>query len=584
MGLLGRSARTMVWTVLDPGPGLELILVMPRRQPPTLDALRQWNIGARRAAGLVHPNLASAVEISSHSGWPYVAYDPAGATTLTARLPSKPLTPSEAAAAMHQLGEAVAYAHESGAVHADIQGCMVLLDDAQTVRLMGLGVDQDAIDPAETQDHSRAASVIAHSDRLRVLRSLAQRDVLALGLLLHQALSGHLPLDETDVASVIARLPPAGRDIVRLPWNTPRPIPDALRAIANRATDRQERQRYRSARTLVHALEGFLQTDTASDTGALALLIGRLGSVGVLPASPGGAERAARLAMMERGRTAELAAVVLQDMALSFELIRAVNTAFVRGAQVAGTGPVLTVRRAIAMLGLDGVRRAALSLRSWPGPLDERGAHELLVLMQRVQRAGRVAKALRPPAWDAEVVALVTMLQNLGPLVIQYHFPEDAAQIRKLMRSVPSLRDGVAEEPGMSEQAACFAVIGIDLDSVGGAVARHWGLGEGVAQMIRRLPTDAHVHAPRSDEEYLRTLASCANEISETATHTPEKARASLARVAQRYAQALGVSASSLQDALNASRLDSGVDVTDLIATAHEQPSWANAAGSLREG
>ena len=70
---------------------------------------------------------------------------------------------------------------------------------------------------------------------------------------------------------------------------------------------------------------------------------------------------------MDRQRTNELAEVVLQDLALAFELLRWVNSAQVRGAQVAGSGPVLTVRRAIAMLGLDGVRRAALGLRALAG-------------------------------------------------------------------------------------------------------------------------------------------------------------------------------------------------------------------------
>ena len=50
--------------------------------------------------------------------------------------------------------------------------------------------------------------------------------------------------------SVVGRLPPFGHEIVRLPWTTPHPIAEPLRAIVNRATDRQERQRYRSARTL----------------------------------------------------------------------------------------------------------------------------------------------------------------------------------------------------------------------------------------------------------------------------------------------------------------------------------------------
>ncbi|HRC39439.1 MAG TPA: HDOD domain-containing protein, partial [Rubrivivax sp.] len=78
--------------------------------------------------------------------------------------------------------------------------------------------------------------------------------------------------------------------------------------------------------------------------GPLALLSDRLRTAGVLPSSPGAAARAARLALMERERTNDLAEVVLQDLALSFEMLRLVNSAQVRGAQIAGSGPVLTVR------------------------------------------------------------------------------------------------------------------------------------------------------------------------------------------------------------------------------------------------
>jgi hypothetical protein len=149
---------------------------------------------------------------------------------------------------------------------------------------------------------------------------------------------------------------------VRLPFSTPRPVPEPLRVIVNRATDRQERQRYRSARTL-HARAGRLAAGEA-DAGRAA---------GPAPGPPAQrrrvagvarwGQRAARLALMERGRTDELAEVLLDDVALAFELLRAVNTAQVRGGQVSGNGPVLTIRRSIAMIGLDGVRRVALALR-----------------------------------------------------------------------------------------------------------------------------------------------------------------------------------------------------------------------------
>lgn len=547
--LLGRSQRTMAWRAFDSRVNQELVLVMPRVQPADSQATHQWEQAARRASRLNHPNLAHVVEVGVHERWPFVVYDAEGARPLTAQFGQQGLSARDAAEAIAQVGQGLAYAHEAGAVHGDVQPFLVLLSDGGQARLLGTEVAQDdGSDGAAGEPDTLAGAT--GTDLLRVQRRAAQRDVLTLGLVLHIALTGQAPLDEPDTSRALLRIPPLGRDIVRLPWTTPRPIPDPLRAIANRATDRQERQRYRSARTLVSALEGWLRVDSESGSGPLALLADRLHAVGVLPGSPGGPERAARLALMDRERTNELAEVVMQDLALSFEMLRIVNTAQVRGAQVAGTGPVLTVRRAIAMLGLDGVRRAALGLRAWPGPLDGRAAKELERLIARVRRAGRVAQMLRPAGYDAEVVNLVTMLQNLGLLVTHYHFADEAAQIRRLMQAAPPAEPGGREEPGMSEQAAAFAVLGIDIDSIGSAVARHWGLDDSVLHMIRRLPSSTAVHTPENDGDTLRLVASCANETVEATLQPAAKVSAALVRVAQRYARTLELSVRDLQDAL----------------------------------
>jgi non-specific serine/threonine protein kinase len=276
------------------------------------------------------------------------------------------------------------------------------------------------------------------------------------------------------------------------------------------------------------------------------LLLDRLHSVGALPSSPGSAAREARLARMDRERTNELAEVVLQDLALAFELLRSVNGAQVRGALVAGSGPVLTVRRAIAMLGLDGVRRAALGLRVWPGPLPEAAALTLGQLIETAKRAGRVAQAIRPAGYDAEVVHLVTLLQNLGRLLTAYHFPDELQQIQRLM--------GEAEDAGMSEQAASYAVLGADIEGIGAAVARHWGLDDTVLHLIRRMPLATPPRTIDNDDDMLRAVASCANEAVDALDLPEERRSQALRRVAQRYGRALHIKLEDLQDALRSSR------------------------------
>jgi eukaryotic-like serine/threonine-protein kinase len=543
--LLGKSQHTMSWLVAERD-GHELLLVLPRVAPQGGPALERWHQAVRRAARLSHPHLAPAVDVGVHEGWPYVAYDMEGRATLADRVTKKGLPGPEAAALVTQMLQGLAYAHDAGVVHGDIQTSMCLVDEQGQLRLVGLEVACES--PAAL---ALAASALGHqgASQLSTQRAAAERDVLASGLILHGLLAGAPALEEADISRAVAQLPPFGREIVRLPWSGVHPVAEPLRAIVNRATDRQERQRYRNARTLLHALEGWLKTESSADGGVLGLLSDKLRAAGRCGQHAGA--RAARLALMERDRTNELAEVVLEDLALSFELLRSVNTAQVRGAQVSGAGPVLTVRRAIAMLGMDGVRRAALALRPWPGPLDEAGAMELQRLSDRCKQAGRVAMALRPPYYDGEVVYLVTLLQNLGRLVVQYHFADDAAQVHRLMQPGVPARAGEPPEPGMSEEGAAYAVLGADIDAIGQAVARWWGLEEGVLAMIRRLPVSANVHLPESDDETLRLLASCANEAVDATLLPPVKQLPAMQRVVQRYGRLFDLNLRSLQEALS---------------------------------
>ena len=547
--LLGKSERTMAWRVIDPRSGQELMLVLPRVQPADAAALERWQQAGRQASRLNHPQLAAVVESGVQDGWPYVAYDPRDATSLSGRLPARGLPGLEAAGWGTQLLQGLAYAHEAGVSHHDLQPYLLLVSDSGQLRVAGLGVACEM-----TQAFTGAGAQTSEGGSLRHQREAAERDVLASGILLQTLLTGQPALDEPDVGRVIARLPPycgaSGREIVRMPWTTAQPVPEPLRAIVNRATDRQERQRYRNARTLLRALEGWQTTESGAGGGPLVLLADRLRTAGVLPGSPGGADRAARLALMERERTIELAEVVLEDLALSFELLRLVNSAQVRGAQISGTGPVLTVRRAIAMLGLDGVRRAALALRPWPGPLNEAGAGELQRLIDRCKRAGRVALALRPAGYDAEVVYLITMLQNLGRLVVAYHFAEESVQIRRLMQPAPPSREGEPEDPGMSEEGAAFAVLGADIEALGAAVARYWGLDDSVLAIVRRHPVATQARGADGDDEMLRVVASCANEAVDALALPTPRVAAALHRVVARYGRLLGFGVRELQLAL----------------------------------
>ena len=99
----------------------------------------------------------------------------------------------------------------------------------------------------------------------------------------------------------------------------------------------------------------------------------------------------------------------------------------------------------------------------------------------------------------------------------------------------------------MGEEGASFAVLGVDVDALGAAVARHWGLDDTVVHMMRRVPWAAPVHSPDGDDDLLRLTASCANEVVDARTVPAHHRAAWLQRVAQRYGRVLGVTLRDLQ-------------------------------------
>ena len=557
--LLGKSAGTMVWLAFDPRAGTEVMLSLPRVQPADAAALEHWQRDVRLAARLDHPNLARVAEVGVQDHWPFVVVEREQGVTLNEWLALHPNPkPAEVVGWVCDLLRGLAFAHEAGVAHLDPQLHSLLVNERGGVRLMALGTAGDAVRAAEeaARAKSHERSMAMDPGELRAQRSAAARDLLACGLLLHHLLTSQPALDQADTALVIARMAPLGRELVRLPWSTPLPIPEALRAIANRCTSGQERLRYQNARTLLGALTGWLEAQSEEGGGPITLLLDRLRSVGHLPALPGLAARVAKVTSLESQRTDEIADQVLEDMALSFELLRTLNSAQVQGTQIQGNGPVLTLRRIIALIGVNGVRLAANTLRAWPGPLSQAQAEAMQATLDRVRLAGHTAQALRPAGYDAQVVYLIAVLQNLGRLMLRYHFADEAEQIEQLMKPGAANREaGTPEQAGLSEEAAAYAVLGVDIESLGDAVARQWGLGEDVMHMARRLPPEAPVRKPDSDAELLRLTASAANDAVDAVSRlSGPRGVAALGQIAQRYGRALAINARDLADGLAAAR------------------------------
>lgn len=553
--LLGRSDRTMAWSAFDPMLESQRLLVLPRVVPRGRAALQAWDARVRLAARLDHPHLLKITDVGSHDGWPFMCHDAAGLSPLSSMIePAGTLSSRQQGSLLAEASRALAFAHEAGVVHGDLQPYLMMVSEAGHLQLAGLQAYVAALDEAPSEQPDSGADKDG-------VRNAAREDLVSLGLLMQWLLAGRPALEETDIGRARARIAPLGKEFARLPPVLSVQIPEALRAIANRATDRHERRRYQSARTLQSALEGWLQSDSQAGAGAMELILQKVASMGLLPSLPEAQARLSHLSLMEQQQVSALAEVVLEDLGLTFELLRAVNHAQSQEPRLAGAPPILTIRRALAMLGLDGVRRATRNLREWPGPLSEEGALALEDLIERCRSAARVAQALRPVGYDPEIVFVVTLLQNLGRLVAHFHFPDECAQIDKLVHPPPPEDPSQEPEPGMSEQAAAYAVLGLDLDAIGTEVARYCGLSESTVASLRRVPSTAPVHPPQSDDEALRLTASCANEAMDALQQKPAAAAAALSALVTRYAKALKLTTEALRDALTMNGMSDEIEL-----------------------
>ncbi|SEL58197.1 non-specific serine/threonine protein kinase [Roseateles sp. YR242] len=542
--LLHKSQRSMLWLVFDTHHSQEMLLMVPREKPATEAAMLQWLKTMDAASRIHHPNLGHVVEAGRVDPWPYVTYDRALGETLEERIARGAPLPLDAAQWVAQALEGLAFAHEAGHAHRDIQLAHLLIDQGDHVRVIGLEVAQETL-PADADFNATR----------RAARESAEEDVVAIGLVLHRLLSGKPVLDEADLRQVLQRMQPQGQELVRMGWETPYPIPEPLRAIVNRATDRQARQRYHQARSFWRALDGWRLSAEQDDGGPIALLKDKMQRFGHLPSTTTRLVSTAMSAAMASQHASELAALALKDMALTLELLRRVNNALRQQGHQNSGGTVLNMQRAIAMMGLNGLEDAARALKPWPGPMNEAQATFMQSLLRRVQRAGEVAQALRPAGYDGEVVYLINLMQNLGRLLVQYHFPDDAQQIRQLMVA-PEPTEEHPNPRGMTEQGAAYAVLGCDLESLGLAVARYWGLGEELQHMMRRQPQETPVRNAEGDTEILRLTCSLANELID-ALGLPERKRQTAIELAtRRYARALNLGLREIYDALGTAQAE----------------------------
>ena len=450
------------------------------------------------------------------------------------------MAPQGAVALMMDILDAVAVAHAAGVVHRDLKPSNVLVDAAGRARVMDFGI------AARIQDRNSKEPIAASSGTVGYLSPeaangeapSASMDIFSAGIVLAEMLLGKPLIEETDPYRAIYRVV---HEQLKLPAEVNADIDDQLRAIVMRALARDPKQRFASARTFQAELEQWAkpaaaQGEKSGNNSTLDFLLRRMRHKSDFPALSDSVVRIQNMANSETESVNSVTNEILKDVALTNKLLRMVNSA-----QYAHRGSINTVSRAVNLVGFNGIRNMALSLVLLEHMQDKAHAGQLKEEFLRSLMAGVIGGELCPTAGEGEEAFIGAMFQNLGRLLVQFYFPEEASQVRKLVQST--------REP-VTETAASISVLGLTFEDLGLGIAKVWGLPPGMQRCMRK-PVGAVPPKPPTDaNDRIRWIAVAANELADVLLQSnPRDVDARIQLVTRKYMQALGVGSKDMQAA-----------------------------------
>src|SRR5262249_31454459 len=119
---VGAGGMGEVYRARDPRLGRDVaIKVLPAEFAADPDRLRRFELEARAAATLNHPNILAVHDIGQHEGAPYIVSELLDGETLRARLASGAMAVRKAVEYGVQIARGLAAAHDKGIVHRDLK-------------------------------------------------------------------------------------------------------------------------------------------------------------------------------------------------------------------------------------------------------------------------------------------------------------------------------------------------------------------------------------------------------------------------------------------------------------------------------
>ncbi len=260
---LGAGAMGEVWKARHGDLGREVAIKILRHEHRADREIVSRFMREARAANLVrHVNVVDVIDVGEDAGGvPYLVQELLQGEDLGAHLTARGVgLPLDAATKiLLPIVEAVAFAHGRGVVHRDIKPENVFLARTEAgivPKLLDFGISHVAVEGAARMTATGVAlgtPAYMSPEQIKGTREVdARSDVWALGVLLHETLSGQLPFKSESVGDLFVQI--ATSEPIPLEVAAPE-APRAMCRIVAKCLKRAAAERYQDARTLLFDLE-----------------------------------------------------------------------------------------------------------------------------------------------------------------------------------------------------------------------------------------------------------------------------------------------------------------------------------------
>jgi hypothetical protein len=247
-GRIGRGGMGMVYLGVDDA--LEREVALKTLTPEgglESESRRRFQIEAKAAARLQHPNIVIVYELGEDRGVPYIAMEllPGADLEAVLRGGGEPLSLSEKLDVVAQVCRGLAYAHERGIVHRDIKPSNVRLLDDGTAKIMDFGIAKLGATHLTKTGMMVGTVHYMSPEQVRGRPLDGRSDVFSAGVILYEMLAGQRPFrgdGATQVLYKIVNEEPPPLDVSALGAYGP-----GLCGIVSRALAKDPDQRYPSA-------------------------------------------------------------------------------------------------------------------------------------------------------------------------------------------------------------------------------------------------------------------------------------------------------------------------------------------------